>query len=143
MNKIIKRAIEVNPEEFATLESDLYCKLNTIENKPDFVTAFLDISSWLGTSLRGGVWTYYEATAQREVEQVISFLQKYAPDNKITELYSMGNHDYSNEKYQSDFNYPQEWLDESDIIDTWIDENELVIVAFMQELLSNNKSYFD
>lgn len=50
-------------------------------------------------------------------------------------MYVLGNHNYSGEEYQTDFNYPQEWLDESEMIDKWIFDNEKKIILFLQNIL--------
>lgn len=51
------------------------------------------------------------------------------------------NHDY--DKYKVDYSYPQEWMDESDMIDKWILENEANISEFLQKMLSENRYYFE
>ena len=53
-------------------------------------------------------------------------------------MYALGNHNYSDEEYQTDFNYPQEWLDESEMIDKWIFDNERMIILFLQNILRMN-----
>lgn len=135
LNDIIKRAIEISPDAYYLVESELFATLYAMEDKPDYAPAYLGISSWMGTSLRSGVWTYYESTSQREIDTVIRYLNQYAPDSEIAKMYALGNHEYSDEKYQADFDYPQEWIDESEIIDDWISENEVDIIRFLQDLL--------
>lgn len=58
-------------------------------------------------------------------------------------MYALGNHNYSDEKYQSNYMYPDEWIEESGITDKWIFENEECITQYMQNLLRNNKGYFE
>ena len=140
MDKIIEKAINVNPDEFYLLEPELFQLFYTQKNKPDFITAFLGVSSWRGSSLRSGVWTYYETADRTEVDKIITFLQKYAQDNKIAYWFSLGNHDY--DKYRADYNYPQEWMDESELIDKWIIENEAYISGFLQGILRKNLESF-
>lgn len=141
MNKIIEKAINVNSDEFYLVEPELFQLFYTQKNKPDYIIAFLGVSSWRGTSLRSGVWTYYEATDKTEVDKIISFLQKYAQDNELAYWFLLGNHDY--DKYRSDYSYPQEWMDESDMIDKWISENETNISDFLQKILKENRGYFE
>ena len=143
LKRILKKGIEVSVDDFYRIETELYIELNSVKDKPDFVTVFLELSSWRGTSLRSGVWTYYEATRKEQVEAVIRYLQKYSLDEEICRMYSLGNHDYGDEKYKDDFEYPKEWIDESEIIDKWIFENEESITSYMQEILRNNSSYFE
>lgn len=143
MKDLIKRGIEVPIDDFYLVEPELFAVLYDIKDKPDFVSAFIGISLWMGTSLRSGVWTYYEAADPKEIELITMYLQQCAPNNEIVRLYALGNHDYGNEKYQVDFNYPEEWLEESKTIDKWIFDNERIIIGFMQEILRNNRGYFD
>ena len=48
-------------------------------------------------------------------------------------MYTMGIHDYHNEKYLENYNYPDEWIEESEIIDKWIFENEINIYRFLRK----------
>lgn len=141
MDKIIEKAINMKSDEFYLVEPDLFQLFYTQKNPPDFITAFMGVSSWRGSSLRSGVWTYYETADKTEVDKIVSFLQKNAIDNKISYWFSLGNHDY--DKYKADFSYPQEWMDESDMIDKWIFENEANISDFLQKILKENRHYFE
>lgn len=138
MRKLIEKSVSIAPEEFYLVESDLFIELSNMKEKPDFVVAFLELSSWMGTSLRSGVWTYYEATERDTVNKTIKYLYQFAPDDEISKMYALGNHNYSDEEYQTDFNYPQEWLDESEMIDKWIFDNERMIILFLQNILRMN-----
>jgi len=140
---IIERGIEVSSGDFHLIETELFLALQSLKNKPDFVDVFLELSSWRGTSLRSGVWTYYEATDREQVENVIRYLQRSSSEEVICKMYALGNHNYSDEKYQSNYMYPDEWIEESGIIDKWIFENEECITQYMQNLLRNNKGYFE
>ncbi|SKA71048.1 hypothetical protein SAMN02745111_02145 [Eubacterium uniforme] len=143
VKSIIKKGIEVSNDDFYLIEPELFLELNNVKDKPDFVTVFIELSSWKGTSLRSGVWTYYEATHKDQVEAVIKYLQKYSLGEEICRMYSLGNHDYCDEKYQDVFEYPKEWIKESEIIDKWIFENEENIIAYMQEIVRKNRVYFE
>lgn len=143
LKDLINKGLEASGADFHLIEADLFIALYTIEDKPDFLCAFLELSSWMGTSFRCGVWTYYEATAKERVEMVIRYLKQTASDSEISRMYALGDHDYGDEKYQVDFDYPQEWIDESGIIDEWICDNEENIIVFLQEILRKNRGYFD
>ena len=93
----IRRGIEVPVKEFYLVETELYTALYAMKDKPDFVYAFLGLSSWMGTSLRGGAWTYYESANKNEIDTVIKYLRCYDPENAIAGIYAMGNHDYGDE----------------------------------------------
>ena len=143
VTSIIEKGIEVSTKNFYFIETELFLALHSLKDKPDFVSVFLELSSWRGSSLRSGVWTYYEATDKKQVEAVIRYLQRYSSDEEICRMYALGNHEYSDEKYQSEFEYPQEWIEESEIIDKWIFENEECITEYMQKILRSNKGYFE
>lgn len=137
MRKLIEKSISIAPEEFYLVESDLFIEFLNMKEKPGFVVAFLELSSWKGTSLRSGVWTYYEATEREAICSTIKYLYQFAPDEEISKMYILGNHDYSDEEYQTDFNYPQKWLDESELIDKWIFDNERKIILFFAKYFKN------
>ena len=143
LKDLINKAIGVSSAEFHLVEEELFIALYAVNEKPDFISAFLEISSWMGTSFRSGVWTYYEATAKEQIEMTIRYLQQNASVSEISRMYALGNHDYGNEKYQIEFDYPQEWIDESEIIDKWIYDNEENIIVFLQEMLRINSDYFN
>lgn len=138
MGRLIEKGISIAPEEFYLVASDLLIAFSNMREKPNFVIAFLELSSWMGTSLRSGVWTYYEATKREEIHRTIEYLYQFAPDEEISRMYALGNHNYSDEKYQTDFNYPQEWLDEYELIDQWIFGHEKKIISFLQNILKTN-----
>ena len=48
--------------------------------------------------------------------------------------------DYANEKYQKNYDYPEEWFDETDKIDKWISDNEVYLYKWMYDLILNHKS---
>ncbi|MDE7293981.1 MAG: hypothetical protein K2N72_06125 [Oscillospiraceae bacterium] len=108
---------------------------------PDVAFMFMEISSWTGMSLRCGVWQYYESGAfqKGKFERVISFLDS-ENECEMSEIYACGIHDYANEKYRDNFDYPEEWLDESEKIDQWIYDNEIYICRWMYDLILKNKS---
>lgn len=142
MNELITKAVEIEPEDFFIVEPDLFLYLYDISDKPDFVMAFLALSSWRGTSLRSGVWTYYEATDKNMIDTTIQFIEQTKIGEELCDMFILGNHAYSNEKYRDNYDYPQEWLDDSEQIDQWIMKNEKTIIRICQEILKSNLDYF-
>lgn len=138
IESLIEKGISIAPEEFYLVESDLLITFSNMREKHNFVDAFLELSSWMGTSLRSGVWTYYEATKREVIHRTMRYLSQVAPDEDISKMYALGHHNYGDEKYQADFNYPQEWLDESELIDQWIFDHEKEIILFLQKILRMN-----
>lgn len=59
------------------------------EKRPLCVTAFLTIADWSATSLRSGVWTFYEATPVRELEKTAAFLEK-TDEGELFTIFSLG-----------------------------------------------------
>lgn len=108
---------------------------------PDTAFMFMEINNWHGMSFRCGVWQYYESGSFQEgkFERVLSFF-KSKNEEEMASVYAYGIHDYANEKYQEDFNYPQEWIDEADKIDKWISDNEVCLYKWMYDLILDNKS---
>lgn len=141
MNKLIEKAITLSSDEFYKVEADIFMSLYKKKCLPPFALALLGLSSWKGSSLRSGVWTYYEATEKQILEGTIQYLQEYAPLEEITKMYTLGNHDYSDEKYHGE-NYPQAWLDESEVIDVWITSNENEINSFLLGIIRKNIAFF-
>lgn len=135
LDDLIKQAEETTPEKFYLIETDLFIEFYYLENKPSFAVAFMGISSWMGTSQRSGVWTYYESTDREIINVTIEYLKNYDQYDELLKMYMLGNHDYWDEKYQDNYEYPQEWIDESEIIDQWIDQNELEIYKLLQFII--------
>ena len=51
-----------------------------------------------------------------------------------------GNHDYQDPQYQADFDYPEEWITESEEIDRWIVVHEQEIMQHLtDELLAHRQ----
>ena len=44
------------------------------------------------------------------------------------------------EEYQENFNYPEEWIDESDKIYKWINDNEVYLYKWMYDLILEYKN---
>lgn len=104
-----------------------------------FVNAFLIVSGWLGTSFRSGVWTFYEATPQQDTAQAVRYLNASGAA-ALAEMLQKGNHDYQDPQYQEDFDYPEEWITESEEIDRWIAAHEQEIMQHLtDELLAHRQ----
>ena len=58
----------------------------------------------------------------------------------MADIYACGIHDYANEKYQKNYDYPEEWFDETERIDEWISDNEGYIYKWMYDLILEHKS---
>ena len=68
LERMFEQLNYVTDDVFYQIEPDLFIALQSIpdEKKPASVVAFLSISNWKGTSLRSGVWTYYEIANTNE-----------------------------------------------------------------------------
>ena len=75
-------------------------------------------------------------------EKGIAFVYVVPPYtvNKYDPELPAGIHDYANEKYQENYDYPEEWFDETDKIDKWISVHEQSIYQWMYDLIMNHKS---
>ena len=112
------------------------------EEPVTLINAYLIVSSWHGTSLRSGVWTFYESTDKARIEEAVSYLK----DNGDTELADMirrGIHNYQTPEYIENLNYPDEWIDESDEIDDWISDNEEKIYEWLYSFILKNKKIIE
>lgn len=108
---------------------------------PDIAFMYMEISNWQGMSTRCGVWQYYESGAfqKGKFERVLSFLKTNGED-EMANIYAHGIYDYANEKYQKEYDYPEEWLDASEDIDEWLRENEEYIYKWMCDLTLEHKN---
>lgn len=106
---------------------------------PDTAFMFMEIDSWYGTSMRGGVWQYYEINSEEQgkSERVAEYLKSQGGYNDMADIYAFGIHDY--QKYAEIDEYPEEWLDESDKIDDWIYGNENQIYLWKKNLILNHR----
>ena len=113
-------------------------KRTVFTDVPDIPFMFMEINNWQGMSVRCGVWQYYESGAFQDgkFERVLSFLKADGED-EMASVYARGIHDYANEKYQRNCDYPEEWFDETDRIDDWISAHEEYIYKWMYDLIMN------
>ena len=70
---------------------------------------------------------------------MLSFL-KANGEEEMADVYACGIHDYANEKYQENYDYPEEWFDEAEEIDDWISANAEYIYEWMYDLILEQKS---
>ena len=140
LNYLYKKLEEITYEDFYMIEADFFLLLSDIsyEKRIPCVKAFLIISSWFGTSQRSGVWTFYEATNPKEIADVVDYL-KSLEENELANLLEKGMHDYHSPIYAGNFDYPDEWIEESKLIDEWLWGHEAELWNWLYCLLSNNK----
>ena len=104
-------------------------------DSPEWLNAFIEISTWESVSLRGGVWTYYEGNVLSIVEQTSQFL-KSSTYTELYEMYTYAMHDYSGEISDEQM---EVWIRESEKVDEWILKNEIQIDLWLKNILCSNK----
>ena len=141
IEKLYQQIPEVDNNEFYLLEpefcEELYYHIS-IDKRPLCVTAFLTIVNWFAMSQRSGVWTFYEATSPQDIELTIQFLEQ-SGDDELASIFRYGAHDYQNPKYDGNWNYPDEWIEEARKIDDWISSHESWLFMWERKLLNDNK----
>ena len=146
INELILSAESSGHESFWEYDGEFFMLFyNRFKNTPftdipDIAFMYMEINNWQGMSLRCGVWQYYESGAfqKGKFERVLTFLET-KNEEEIASIYAYGIHDYANEKYQENYNYPEEWIDESDKIDKWISDNEVYLYKWMYDLILEHK----
>lgn len=111
----------------------IYDKRNT--NSPEWLNAFIEISTWQGASLRDGVWTYYEGRLLSIVEKTSQFL-KLSTYTELYQMYTYAIHDYSDEIFDEQI---EVWIQESEKVDEWIFKNEIQIDIWLKNIILDNK----
>lgn len=108
---------------------------------PDTAFMYMEINNWQGMSVRCGVWQYYESGAfeKGKFERVLSFL-RVSGEEEMADVYACGIHDYADERYRKNYDYPEEWFDETERIDKWIIDHEGYIYQWMYDLIMGHKS---
>ena len=147
INELIVSAESSGHESFWKYDGEFFMLFyNRFRNTPftdipDIAFMYMEISNWQGMSVRSGVWQYYESGAfqKGKFERVLSFL-KTNGEEEIADVYACGIHDYANERYQKNYDYPEEWFHETERIDEWISDNEGSIYQWMYDLILDNKS---
>lgn len=107
---------------------------NKLDMSVEIIT-FSELLNWQSASARSGVWTYYEVAKMKNM--IIA--KNYLKDNKnidIYNIYSYGIHDYTNAS-DEDIN---KWVEESDIIDDWLNQEEILVLRYLKGLILNSKN---
>lgn len=147
INELIISAESSGPENFWEYDGDFFMlfynrfKYTPFGDIPDIAFIYMEINNWQGMSVRCGVWQYYESGAFQngKFERVVSFL-KANGEEEMADIYACGIHDYANERYQENYDYPDEWFDETEKVDEWISDNEGYIYKLMYDLILEHKS---
>ena len=147
INDLIISAESLGSESFWEYDGEFFIlfynrfKYTPFEDIPDIAFMYMEIQNWQGMSVRCGVWQYYESRAFQKglFERVLSYLRTNG-EEKMADAYACGIHDYANEKYQSNYNYPEEWFVETESVDEWISDNEKSIYNWMYDLIMKHKS---
>lgn len=138
---LYQQILNIDDQAFYLIEADfcyeLYYHIQDI-NKPLCVTAFLTLANWSASSKRSGVWTFYEAALPLDIDLTLNYLEQLG-NNELTAIFHYGIHDYQNPIYAENYNYPNEWIDESEKIDQWITSHEVMLDAWKRKLLIDNK----
>ena len=120
----------------------LYFYRHPAMKQEPFVRAFLILSGWLGTSLRSGVWTFYEVTPVQDMLDAAGYFRENGAA-EIAEMLQKGIHDYQDPKYQADFDYPAEWLREAEETDGWINAHRTQIEQYLTDELRRNRQIIE
>ena len=137
----------ISPEDFPEVDYEFYSYFsekygyaeNYDRNVPECVIAFMLLEDWCGCWFRSGSWTFYEYYAgKKSLKITADFLKKYA-DKEMSDIFESGIHEYNNPEYKKSSDYPQEWIDESEKIDFWIEKREKEIFSFLEKILIDNK----
>lgn len=140
LNQLYQKLLEINYKDMYEIETDFFTKLydDFSEKQLPWITSFLIISTWFGTSMRSGVWTFYEVGNVHEMEITVRYL-RVSGDNELADIFEKGIHDYQNPKYVPDCDYPEEWLEEADEIDDWISKHEDDLWKWKYNILIMNR----
>ena len=139
---LYKKLLLLETDDFYLIESEFFMFFynRTDVRKNYVITAFMTISNWLANSLRSGVWTYYETANPQELTDTVEYL-KESGQKEFAQIFECGIHDYQDERYVGNFNYPEEWISESGKIDKWISEHESWIEEWERDLLLENREF--
>ncbi len=147
IERIYLQLDSLSSEDFLEVDYEFYSYFNEKygyaesydSSVPECITAFMIIEDWYSCWFRSGVWTFYEYYAgTKALEITLNFLKKNA-DKEMSDIFESGIHEYNDPKYDGNFKYPQEWIDESEQIDVWIEKREKQIFEFLENILLKNK----
>lgn len=137
---LYEKLSEIDYKDMYEMETEFFLKLyyDFSENRLPWITAFLTVSSWFGSSQRSGVWTFYEVGNIQEIKRTIQYLRENG-DYELADVLEKGVHDYQDPKYGENYDYPEEWLKEADKIDEWISEHEDWLWKWEYDILVMNR----
>ncbi len=134
LKELFEKLKVAQDDDLCEIELDIFALIYDRKEENDAISAFLTLSNWVGFSLRDGVWTFYEYMDVATIERTIQFLDNIEW-NELKRMFELGNHDYHNEIYTENYDYPEEWISESTIIDDWIFDNEIEVYKILREIL--------
>ena len=139
--RLYQKLPELDASVFDTLEAEFCAALylsTAPNNRPACVTAFLTIANWVATSMRSGVWTFYEATPPADLTATTCFLKEHGND-ELASIFTSGIHEYQDPKFAGNYDYPEEWIVGADDIDQWISRHEAQIHCLEKKILLENQ----
>ncbi|MGN0696508.1 MAG: hypothetical protein ACI4J5_07090 [Oscillospiraceae bacterium] len=137
-----KRLSDTNNDHFE-LEGmiiDFYCAViddDEYTEKSEALLLFKELYDWYCGGTDEGTWQYYERAGKTEEELALAHLKKCGMD-EAAKMYALGMHDYSVYDRNAE-NYPQEWMDEAERIDSFIMDNEDNILMMLRNILLENR----
>ena len=141
ITQLYDRLKAIDHKHFYEIESvffQCFCSNPETVSLP-LINAFLIVSSWFGTSERSGAWTFYEATNPESIQKAVDYLIQ-SGETELTAVIKKGIHDYQNPQYAEDFEYPEEWITESEEIDAWITEHDDWLCHWLYDYLLRNEN---
>lgn len=116
---------------------DLYYN-GKVSNK-DWFIVLKNINNWFGFCMRSGVWTWYECADIKESNLVVDYLKK-SNELEWADIYASGIHNYQDLLEDGEYNNPivNTWIEQSEIIDSWINLNEVYILQFLKRWILSN-----
>ena len=140
ISDLYKRLESLSYSDFFEVESDFFTYLSSISKDQSIpcINTFLIVSNWMGTSERSGVWVFYESTNISLIQEAVLYL-KAQEDNELACMLEKGIHDYQNPIYSENYNYPDEWITESEQIDDWISDHPDWLRRWLYTFLLDNK----
>ena len=144
IEKLYEQLSVSGEDDFYNIEAQFCTELHygvSAEKRQACVVTFLTIANWTATSLRSGVWTFYEACDPTDLNRTLEYLRQ-SKEEEFAKIFALGIHEYQDPKYAENFDYPQEWIEESEQIDAWILKNEAWLINWKRKLLLDNWDTF-
>lgn len=142
-DKLYKKLESTDMSDFYHVDTDFMLEIYELTkigtSIPDCLRIYSTISQWFGNSLRSGVWTYYEIADTEDLQLTAQYLSQ-SSWKEFHHMFTFGIHDYQSPQYSENFDYPEEWIDESESIDKWIMSNEHKLYEWQKEFLFDNKA---